>query len=235
METNAVAAHSKIRVVSSMATRQLLSELTSRFEEVSPRRVALEAVGGVDAAKRVRNGEAFDVVVLASDVIDALIAEGRIVGARVDLVRSLVGVAVRAGAVRPDISSGEAVKRAVLDAPSISYSTGPSGTYLGNLFGRWGIADAVKDRIVIPPPGTPVAALVARGDAALGFQQISELISAPGIDVIGELPKEIQVVTIFSGGVAQTAADADGAREVLQFMSAPDTAAIKQRHGMEQP
>lgn len=235
METKDVTADAKIRVVSSMATRQLLSELTAGFEAVSRRRVALESVGGVDAAKRVRNGEAFDVIVLASDVIDAMIAEGRIVGRRVDVARSLVGVAVRAGAAHPDISSGEAVKRAVLEAPSISYSTGPSGTYLSNLFGRWGIADAVKDRIVVPPPGTPVAALVARGDAALGFQQISELISAPGIDLIGELPPEIQTMTMFSGGIAQTAADPDGAREVLEFMSAPQTAAIKERHGMEQP
>lgn len=230
-----MAAESKIRVVSSMATRQLLSELTARFEAASPRRVALESVGGVDAAKRVRNGETFDVIVLASDVIDALIAEGRIVGTRVDLARSLVGVAVRTGAARPDISSGEAVKRAVLDAASISYSTGPSGTYLQNLFARWGIAEIVKDRIVVPPPGTPVAALVARGDAALGFQQMSELISSPGIEVVGMLPQEIQAVTIFSGGVASTAADPEGARAVLAFMSAPDTAAVKQQHGMEQP
>jgi molybdate transport system substrate-binding protein len=230
-----VIATSKIRVVSSMATRQLLSELTARFEAASPLRVALESIGGVEAAKRVRSGETFDVVVLASDVIDALIAEGWIVGSRVDVARSSVGVAVRAGAARPDISSGEAVKRAVLDAPSVSYSTGPSGTYLSSLFDRWGIADAVKSRIVVPPPGTPVATLVARGDAALGFQQMSELIFAPGIEVVGTLPSEIQVVTTFSGGVAQTATDPQGARAVLEFISAPQTAAIKQQQGMEQP
>ncbi|HVZ24395.1 MAG TPA: substrate-binding domain-containing protein [Vicinamibacterales bacterium] len=227
---------SQIRVVSSMATKRLLEELTGRFESTSPLRIALESTGGVDAAKRVRAGEAFDIIVLAGDVIDALTSEGRIVeGSRADVVKSPVAIAVRAGAPRPDVRSAEAVKRAVLDAASIGYSTGPSGTYLGTLFAKWGIADAVKDRIVIAPPGVPVASLVAKGDVALGFQQLSELIAAEGIDVIGLLPDEIQFVTTFSGGIAHASAHPDDARQVLEFFAAPHTAEVKRRHGMEQP
>src|SRR5688572_19971766 len=124
-----------------MATRRLLAELTARFEARSSTKVAVESIGGVDAAKRVRAGEAFDVVVLAGDVIDQLSTEGRIIaGTRVDIAASPVAVAVRAGARHPDISSAGAVRDAVLAAATIGYSTGPSGTYLAKLFDRWGIA-----------------------------------------------------------------------------------------------
>jgi molybdate transport system substrate-binding protein len=142
-----------IRILSSMATRRLLADLTTQFESTSPWRLSVESVGGVDAAKRVRAGEPFDIIVLANNVIDALIAEGHIVGgSRVDIVASPVAVAVRAGTSHPDISSAEAVKSAILAAASVGYSTGPSGTYLATLFDRWGIADAVKDRIRVAPP-----------------------------------------------------------------------------------
>ena len=162
-----------------MATRQVLAELVAAFD--SPHEVVLESVGGVDAARRVRAGEAFDAVVLAADVIDQLIGEGRIVaGSRVDLVRSGVSMAVRAGAPRPDIGSEDAVRRAVLAASTVSYSTGPSGAHLARLFERWGIVDAVKSRIVQAPPGVPVGTLVAEGKVELGFQQLSELMHLEG-------------------------------------------------------
>src|SRR5512139_2636587 len=133
-----------LKIVSSMATRQVLAELVAAFEARSSQAVELESVGGVDAAKRVRAGEAFDVVVLASDAIDRLAAEGRIVaGSRVDLARSGVAVAVRAGAPRPDIGSEDALRRAVLAARTVGYSTGPSGVQLAALFERWGIAEAI--------------------------------------------------------------------------------------------
>src|SRR5689334_15970652 len=120
-----------LRVLSSMATRELLKELAARFQRATSNEVVTEAAGGVDVAKRVRAGEGADVVVLAKDVIDKLIAEGKLLtGSRVDLVISGVAIAVRAGARRPDISSEDAVKRAVLAAKSVSYSTGPSGTHL---------------------------------------------------------------------------------------------------------
>src|SRR5262245_36289993 len=134
----------RIRIISSMATRALLADLGAAFEARSPLRVATESVGGVDAAKRVRAGEAFDAVVLAANVIDELIAEGHLVtGSRADLVRSGVAVAVRAGVPQPDIGSEDAVRRAVLAARSVSLSTGPSGVALAKLFARWGIADEI--------------------------------------------------------------------------------------------
>jgi molybdate transport system substrate-binding protein len=223
-----------IRIVSSMATRRLLADLTSRVEAVSPLRVSLESVGGVDAARRVRDGEAFDVVVLASDVIEGLTAEGRIIeGSRMDLATSPIAVAVRAGAPRPDISSADAVERAVLAAASVGYSTGPSGAHLTRLFARWGITDALKGRTVVAPPGVPVGALVARGELELGFQQLSELVALDGIDVVGTLPPEIQGTTTFSGGIAQTSTRRSDARQVLEFMAAPSVADIKRRYGME--
>ena len=224
----------ELRLISSMATRQVLADLVNLFEATSPQRVMVESVGGVDAAKRVRAGEAFDLIVLAASAIDELMAAGRIVaGTRVDLVRSGVAIAVRAGAPRPDIGSEEAVKRAVVAARSLSYSTGPSGVHLAKLFERWGIAEQLKSRMVQAPPGVPVGTLVARGEVELGFQQLSELMNLPGIDVLGPLPPAIQIITTFSGGVAQTSARPDAARAVLEFMASPAVAAIKQKQGME--
>jgi molybdate transport system substrate-binding protein len=223
-----------LRIVSSMATRQVLAELVAAFEADSSRGVALESVGGVDAARRVREGEAFDAVVLASDVIDRLTAEGRIVaGSRVDLVRSGVAIAVRAGAPHPDIGSEDAVRRAVLAAGSVSYSTGPSGDHLARLFERWGIADAIAPRIVKPPPGVPVGSLVAQGKVDLGFQQLAELMHVDGVDVLGPLPAVIQLLTTFSGGVAATSTCGDDVHALLVFMASPAAAAAKRRHGME--
>jgi molybdate transport system substrate-binding protein len=217
-----------------MATRRVLAELVSRFEATSPVRVTLESVGGVDAARRVKAGEPFDAVVLAAGAIDDLIAAGRVVaGSRIDLVRSGIAVAVRAGAPRPDISSPEAVRDAVLSARNVGYSTGPSGTHLAKLFTGWGIDEALKRRIVIAPPGVPVGSLVARGDIDLGFQQGSEFIDVNGIDVIGLLPPAIQSMTTFSGGIPCTSTQPDAARAMLEFMAGPAATAITQRNGME--
>jgi molybdate transport system substrate-binding protein len=188
----------QITLISSMATRGVLAELAQAFRATSGWEVSIESVGGVDAAKRVQAGELFDVVMLGSDAIDRLMAEGHLVaGSRVDLIRSTVAVAVRAGTPHPDLKDGEAVRQAVLAAPSLSYSTGPSGTYLMQLFERWGIADQVRSRMVQAPPGVPVGSLVARGEVALGFQQLSELLPLSGIDVVGELPGDIQSITMF--------------------------------------
>jgi len=223
-----------LKLLSSMATRELLNELVTQYQRSSGQSVTSEAAGGVDVAKRVRAGETVDVVVLSSTAIDSLIASGSLLpDSRVDLVRSGVSIAVRAGAERPDVASEEAVKRAVLAARTLSYSTGPSGVYLEKLFERWGILGQIRERIVVPPPGVPVGSLVASGKVELGFQQLSELMSLAGIEVIGPLPPAIQTITIFSGGISSGCARPEAARSLLEYFASPSVSQTKHRHGME--
>lgn len=223
-----------LKGISSMATRLVLADLVEAFAQRSGDRAEIESVGGVDAAKRVQAGEAFDVVILASDAIDKLIAAGHLQpGSRVDLVRSGVAAAVREGAPVPDLGSEDAVRSAVLAAPSISYSTGPSGVALAKLFERWGISEQLVSRTVQAPPGVPVASLVARGEVALGFQQLSELLGVAGITIAGPLPPAIQIITTFSAGIPVHTAQADAVRAMLAHMTAPAAAEAKRRQGME--
>ena len=217
-----------------MATRQVLAELARAWEQGSGRKVEIESVGGVDAARRVAAGEAFDVVFLASDAIDKLLAAGHAAaGSKVALMDSGVAIAVRAGSPRPSISSEDALKRTVLAAPNVGYSTGPSGVALVKLFERWGIAQELQGRLVQAPPGIPVGSLVARGEVALGFQQLSELIHLEGITVVGTMPAAVQINTTFCGAVCATSTQPDVVRELLAFMASPQADAAKARHGME--
>ena len=217
-----------------MATRRLLAELAHGYRQHCDIEVGFESVGGVDAATRVQAGEPFDVVVLAADAIDKLIAGGSVLaGSRVDLVRSPVAIAVGAGATRPDISSEDALRRAVLAAASVGYSTGPSGTALLELFERWGIAGEIRDRLVKAPAGVPVAKLVADGTVEIGFQQLSEMLGQPGIDVVGAMPAGCEIVTTFSGGVCAASTRADEVRALLAWLQSPATTEAKRRQGMD--
>lgn len=216
-----------------MATRQLLAELVADYQQRSGTAVAIESVGGVDAAKRVQGGEAFDVVVLAADAMAKLLAAGHVLSPLVPLVHSEVAVAVRAGQPLPDLGSEEAVKQAVLAAPSLSTSTGPSGVALAQLFERWGIAQQIASRLVTPPPGVPVGSLVAKGEVALGLQQRSELIHLAGITVVGDLPAEIAITTTFTAGVCSRSAQPEAARRLLAWLASPDAAEAKRRQGMQ--
>ena len=223
-----------LKLISSMATRQVLTDLAATWQKSSGVEVAIESVGGVDAAKRVQAGEAFDGVVLASDAIDKLIAGGLVVvGSRIDLVRSSVAVAVKAGAPELDISTEAALRSAIAAAPTIGYSTGPSGVALVKLFERWGMADALAPRIVQAPPGVPVGSLVARGDVALGFQQLSELMHLEGITVVGTLPEAVSITTVFSAGICTASSQRGMLARLFAFMASPEAAANKRRHGMD--
>jgi molybdate transport system substrate-binding protein len=222
-----------LKLLSSMATRALLAESVELYRGRTGDAISTAAAGGVDVERRVREGERVDVVVLAGNAIDRLITGQYLQpGSRIDLVESGVAVAVRAGAAVPDLASEDAVRDAVSRATTLSYSTGPSGVYLEKLFARWGLTEALRGRIVVPPPGMPVGSLVASGAVELGFQQLSELIHLEGITVAGPLPPSIQTTTVFAGAIAASSERVTRARDLLEFLASPDLAPLKQRHGM---
>jgi molybdate transport system substrate-binding protein len=217
--------------LSSMATRHILADLAGDYEARHGTRVEIRSMGGVEAAKLARANEATDIVVLASKVMGVLEAEGHLVkGGTRDFARSEIGVAVRADSVLPGIADEQAVKQAMLDAQKICYSTGPSGDHLKALCEKCGVA---PERVLIAPPGMPVATLVANGDADLGFQQLSELIGQPGIEVVGPLPPDIQAVTVFSAGVSMRSQDPERARAFVAYLASVETEDAKRRYGME--
>lgn len=217
-----------------MATRQILADLASSYEQWAGRSPSIIPMGGVDAARLIRAGGPVDVVVLASNVMAQLEREGHLVsGESAAFARSGMAVAVRSGALRPSIADEGSVKRATLEAHKICYSTGPSGDHLKQLWERWGIGDAVAQRAIQAPPGVPVGEIVARGQADLGFQQLSELLHLPGIDIVGPLPPEIQTLTIFSAGVGRASSHIEEAREFVSYLTSIDAEAAIRRHGME--
>lgn len=224
-----------LRLISSMATKPLLADLVALYQAQAPGvQVQVESVGGIDAAQRVQAGEAFDAVVLASDAIDKLIASGHVLaGSRVDLVHSGVAVAVPEGQSVPDISSEDALRQAVLAAPSVGLSTGPSGVQLRQLFERWGILTQIASKLVQAKPGVPVGALLARGEVALGFQQLSEMRGVAGITVLGPMPQAVQITTTFSGSVASSCTQPETVRPLLAFWASAACSSTKEQHGMQ--
>lgn len=233
------AAGEEIRVMSSGGFTAPYNEMVPEYERKTQNKVVTSygaSMGGAPDSipMRLARGEPVDVVILASTVLDELIEQGKVVrGSRVDLVRSSIGMAVRAGAPKPDISTVEALIRTLLEAKSIAYSASASGVYLSTkLFPRLGIADQIKgksQRIVSERVGT----VVARGDAEIGFQQVSELLPVPGLDYVGPLPSEAQEVTVFSAGVAVGARDPQAARELIQFLASPATVPAIRKAGLE--
>jgi molybdate transport system substrate-binding protein len=222
--------------ISSMATRRILADLKERYQRKTGQSVTIESVGGVDATRRVRAGEQFDVVILADDVMRNLEAEGHVKsGSRAGFAESAIAVAVRSGAALPILTDEATTKAAIMQARSICYSTGPSGTHLLKLFEKWDINRVMSERLVQAPAGIPVGALLARGEAELGFQQESELLDVPGIVIAGPLPREIQSLTLFSCGVGSKALNERGAMDLVSYLTSKDSNASKRRHGMEPP
>jgi molybdate transport system substrate-binding protein len=212
--------------------------LVPQFERATGHTVTTDAIStgiGEDSiASRVRRGEPVDVLILTRAALDELITEGRVVAAsRVDLARSSIGMAVRRGAPKPDISSVDALKRALLQAKSIAYSAQVSGVYLSTeLFPRLGIADEVKKKSRRVEMGR-VGTVIARGEAEIGFQQISELLEVPGIDYVGPLPAEVQRVTVFSAGVSTGARSLGAARALIEFLASPTGTDIMAKSGLD--
>ncbi len=222
----------EIKLIAANALKESLVELLSAFEKSSGNKVTANWGGTTAIAKRVGDGEAIDVVMIAAPDIDKLIAEGKLAsGSRVDFAKSGVGIAVRAGLPKPDISSSDAVKNAVLAAKSVAYSSGPSGYYVAELFKKLGIADQVTDKIKQPASGVQISDLLARGEADLGFQQVSELLHRIGIDYVGPLPPDIQNITTYAAGINPTASEA--AKALVRFLTSPSAAPFIRKIGME--
>ena len=224
----------EIKVLSSIATREAYNELGPQFERASGDKVVTTWAGTVDIVKRMTAGEVHDLVVISSTELDELIKQGRLAaGSRVDLARCGIGVALRVGAPKPDIGSADALKRTLLAAKTVGYTSGPSGVYMGGLIERMGIAADIKPKFRSVPSGGTIGTIVASGDCEIGFQQISELVHVKGIDYVGPLPAEVQRVTIFSTGIPVGAKNPDGAKKLVKFLTTPAAAAEMRKHGLE--
>jgi len=224
----------EIKVLSSQAIKEAYLAFAPEFERTSGHKLNTTWNGTIDILKKLRAGEVFDTVILVTPAMEEMLKEGRIVaGSKVPLVRSGIGVAVPKGAPKPDLSSADTIKRALLAAKNgVGYSSGPSGVFLQDLFKRWGIADQIKQKQT--PPGTPVGSLIADKQVDIGFQQVSELMLYPGIDYVGPLPAEIQETSVFNGGVHSRAQHPEAARELIRFIASPTALPYIKKTGMEQ-
>ena len=222
-----------IKVLSTQATEEAYRELVPQFEKASGHKVATVFTGTLGAMKRLADGETYDLIIMSGPSIDELMQSGKIVsGSRVDFARSGVGVAVRKGAAKPDISSTEALKKTLLAAKAIGYSTGPSGNYVVSLFQKMGVADQVKPKLKQTPTGVFVGSLIASGEVEIGFQQVSELVHFAGIYYVGPLPADVQFITTFASGIQSGAKQADAAKALVKFITAPSAAEVIRKHGL---
>lgn len=224
----------EIAVLSTQAPEKAYRELVPQFEQATGHRVKTAFTGTIDARKRIAEGQAFDLLIMASPDIDDFMRSGTLVtGSRVDLARSGIGVGVKAGAPKPDIGTTEAFKKTLLAAQSIGYSSGPSGVYIIGLFERLGIADQVTPKLKQTPTGVFVGTILANGEVKIGIQQVSEISTFPGVDYVGPLPADIQKMTIFSSGIAAKGRQPDAARALIEFLTSPRSAAAFKKRGME--
>jgi molybdate transport system substrate-binding protein len=224
----------EINVLSSLATREADLELVPQFEGTSGHKVATTWAGTTDIMKRIAAGEVYDLVISSKNSLGELVKQGRIaVGSPVVLAQCGIGIAVRAGAPRPDVGSAEAFKRAILAAKTIGYSTGPSGVYLAGLFERMGVGEAVKSKTRQVASGMTVGPIIANGEAEIGFQQVSELANVEGIDYIGPLPAELQNITVFQAGTHVAAPNPEAAKALVRYLTTPAAVAVMRKHGLE--
>ena len=223
-----------VHVLSSMATRLVLADLAAEASARHGTDVRVTSLGGVEAARRVREGHAGDVVVLAQDAVAALASDGHLAqqGIR-PLFRSEVAVAATSHGSTADISTPDGLRDALRASARIAYSTGPSGEGLLELLRSWGMWDEVAERLVQAPPGVPVGTLLLEGRADLGFQQLSELREVDGIEVLGLMPPGAEITTVFTGALAAGSSRPAAARAVLDGFGARGAAPIVRRRGME--
>jgi molybdate transport system substrate-binding protein len=229
----------EIKVVTSGGFTAAYLELAPQYESTTKNKLVTEfgpSMGTTHNAIPIRleRGEAIDVVIMAAPALDDLIKKGKVrAGSRVDLVESYIGMAVKAGAPRPDISSVDALKRTLLAAKSIAYSDSASGVYLSTeLFPRLGIVDQIKSKSR-KIEADPVGGVVATGEFEIGFQQISELRPVKGIDIVGPLPAGAQKVTVFAAGIPTTATHPEAAKALIQWLASPAAYAAIKKSGLE--
>ncbi|MFJ7153931.1 substrate-binding domain-containing protein [Streptomyces sp. NPDC101118] len=219
--------------LSSMATRPVLADLSGQYRRAGGPPVRFEAAGGVEVARRVREGAGADLLVLADGAMRALEREGHLVAGTVrPLWISQVVAAVPEGAPVPELGSASDLRSVLEAAERIAYSTGPSGTALVGLIGRLGLADVLADRLVQAPPGVPAGSLLNSGRADLAFQQHSELMDLPGVVVVGALPGDTAISSTFSGGVLVSASRPDAALDVLAFLGSATASEAARSRGM---
>ena len=224
----------EIKVLSSIATKEAYLELVPPFESATGHQVSTTWAGTTAIMQRMAAGDCYDLIIISSTELDELIRHGKIVaGSRVDLAKSGIGIAVRAGAPRPDVRSGAALKQALLAAKTVGYTSGPSGVYMAGLIEKMGIAAEVKPKHRGVPSGGTIGTIVASGGAEIGFQQVSELVHIPGIDYIGPLPPDIQCVTVFSCGLQAGASQPDAAKALMGFLTTPAAKNVMTKHGLE--
>jgi molybdate transport system substrate-binding protein len=229
-----MAGAAEIDVLSTQATQEAYLELVAEFEKAFGHKVKTTFTGTLNVQKRLAEGERYDLIIMAGPAIDEQIKLGKAVaGSRVDIAKSGTGVAVRKGAAKPDIGSVDALKKTLLAAKSIGYSTGPSGLYMLSVFEKLGISDQIKGKLKQTSSGVFVGTLLTSGEAEVGFQQISELVHFPGVDYVGPLPGDVQRMTVFSAGVHAGAKQAEAARALVKFLTAPAAAPIIRKHGLE--
>lgn len=232
-----------MKAISSMATRHVLADLAAAAIDAGLPKLDIESVGGVDAAERVAAGESFDLVFLADSALTRLADAGHVDAATLTpLVLSQVAVAVASGgsepAARPDgpaFADAAGLRDALRAAKRIGYSTGPSGTALVKMIDGWGLTRELGERLVQAKPGIPVAKSLAEGDVDLGFQQLSELVGQAGVRILGVMPPDCAIDTVFAGAVAVSSADAARAGQVLAFLASEGTAPIKAQHAFGIP
>jgi molybdate transport system substrate-binding protein len=229
-----VARSAEIKVIAANALKDGYTELVASFEKLSGHKVITTWAGTVNATKRVNDGEVYDLVIIGSNNIDQLIATGKLAaGSRADFAKTGVGIAVRADMPKPDVSSGDAVKAAVLAAKSIVYSAGPSGAYVEGMLKKMGVADQVASKVKRPSSGAEAAEILSRGEAELGFAQVSEFLNVPGIVDLGPLPASIQNFTIYAVGLHVAAPSPDAANALVKHLKAQEAVPAIQKMGME--
>lgn len=228
------ASAAEITVLAVGATKEVIVELVPPFEKKSGYKVSITWTGSAKIKERIAAGEVYDLVIVDGPLIDAFSKEGKVAnGSRTDLMKSGVGAAVRAGAPKFDIGTSEALKKSLLAANSVGYSSGSSGTYMVTLVERMGIADQVKPKMKQVPSGTRIGTMIESGEVDIGFQQISELIHEKGVDYLGPLPADIQKITIYSVGLHSGAKEPVAAKELVKALTGPDAVPLIKQHGME--